>query len=43
VEQAINAINQTYEINANLESYNFRAHWLFSELLSQVERYNCSG
>ncbi|KAF2732328.1 glycoside hydrolase [Polyplosphaeria fusca] len=40
---AIDHINQTYEIDADLDAWNYRAHVLLSELLGQVERYACSG
>ncbi|KAG6039427.1 hypothetical protein E4U41_002669 [Claviceps citrina] len=43
VQQAIDQMNQTYEINADLESYNYRASVLFRELTEQVELYACSG
>ncbi|GFP53028.1 putative beta-glucuronidase [Trichoderma asperellum] len=43
VQEAINTINQTYEVNADLTSYNYRASVLFREFLDQVERYACSG
>ncbi|GAB0137675.1 hypothetical protein EsDP_00005932 [Epichloe bromicola] len=43
VQQAIDQINQTYEINADLESYNYRAGVLFREFTEQIERYACSG
>ncbi|UKZ60783.1 uncharacterized protein TrAtP1_002054 [Trichoderma atroviride] len=43
VQEAINTINQTYEVNADLTSYNYRASLLFSEFRDQVERYACSG
>lgn len=43
VQQAIDQIDQTYEINENLEAYNYRSHLLFSELRDQVEKYACSG
>ncbi|KAG6003607.1 hypothetical protein E4U21_001852 [Claviceps maximensis] len=43
VQQAIDQMNQTYEINADLKSYNYRASVLFRELTEQVERYACSG
>jgi hypothetical protein len=36
VEQAINAINQTYEIDETLDIWNYRGHFLLAELLSQV-------
>lgn len=43
VQQAIDTINQTYEINLNLESYNYRAGVLFEEFRQQVELFSCSG
>ncbi|KAG6291387.1 hypothetical protein E4U09_003955 [Claviceps aff. purpurea] len=43
VHQAIDQMNQTYEIKADLKSYNYRASVLFRELTEQVERYACSG
>ncbi|KAF4583156.1 glycosyl hydrolase family 2 [Ophiocordyceps camponoti-floridani] len=43
VRQAIDTVNETYEINADLEAYNYRAGVLFRELREQVERYACSG
>jgi hypothetical protein len=43
VWQAVRRINETYELNADLDSYNHRAHWLLSELRDQVELYACSG
>ncbi|KAI1802143.1 glycoside hydrolase family 2 protein [Daldinia bambusicola] len=43
VEGAINTINQTYELDADLEAYNYRGHLLLSELRDQVEKWACSG
>lgn len=43
VQEAINTINQTYEVDADLATYNYRASVLFREFLEQVERYACSG
>ncbi|PHH93096.1 hypothetical protein CDD83_948 [Cordyceps sp. RAO-2017] len=43
VQQAVDTINQTYEINSDLDAYNYRAGILFMELREQVERYACSG
>ncbi|OLN97057.1 Beta-glucuronidase 1 [Colletotrichum chlorophyti] len=43
VQQAIDTINQTYEINEDLEAYNYRARVLLRELREQVEMYACSG
>ncbi|KAF2742381.1 glycoside hydrolase family 2 protein [Sporormia fimetaria CBS 119925] len=33
----------TYEINADINSWNYRAHVLLRELREQIERYACSG
>jgi beta-galactosidase/beta-glucuronidase len=43
VKQAIDTIADTYELNADLETYNYRAAVLFREFREQVERYACSG
>jgi hypothetical protein len=43
VKAAIDAIDQTYELNADLDAYNYRAAILFMELREQTERYACSG
>ncbi|KAG5983905.1 hypothetical protein E4U55_006817 [Claviceps digitariae] len=43
VQQAIDQMNQTYEITTDLDSYNYRASVLFRELTEQIERYACSG
>uniref|UniRef100_A0A2D3V8N4 Probable hydrolase n=1 Tax=Ramularia collo-cygni TaxID=112498 RepID=A0A2D3V8N4_9PEZI len=43
VDQAINAINQTYEIDETLEVWNARGHFLLEELRSQIELYSCAG
>jgi hypothetical protein len=43
VERSINAVNQTYELNEDLGSYNYRGHILMSELRDQVEFYSCSA
>jgi hypothetical protein len=43
VPQAINQINQTYELNESLEAWNYRSHLLLSELTDQVRKYACSG
>lgn len=43
VQAAILTINQTYEINIDLASFNYRSHVLFDELRQQVELYACSG
>ncbi|KAG6190147.1 hypothetical protein E4U10_004736 [Claviceps purpurea] len=43
VHQVIDQMNQTYEIKADLKSYNYRASVLFRESTEQVERYACSG
>lgn len=43
VPAAIRTINQTYELDNDLDTYNYRAHFLLSELRDQVELYACSG
>jgi hypothetical protein len=43
VQRAIDEIPQTYELNKDLEAYNYRAGVLFGELRDQIERYACSG
>ncbi|KAK7393998.1 hypothetical protein QQX98_013217 [Neonectria punicea] len=43
VKQAIDTIEETYEINLNLESYNYRASTLFRDIREQTERFACSG
>ena len=43
VQQAIDTINQTYEIDQTNEAYNYRSHLLLTELGDQVEKYACSG
>lgn len=41
--EAINSINQTYEIDISLEAWNYRSHILLGELEDQVRRFACSG
>lgn len=43
VQEAINTINQTYEIDESLSAWNYRAHSLLGELLAQTEMFSCSG
>lgn len=43
VQQAIDTINQTYEINLDLETFNYRAGVLFEEFRQQIELFSCSG
>jgi hypothetical protein len=43
VQQAIDTINQTYEIDQTNDAYNYRSHLLLTELGDQVEKYACSG
>lgn len=43
VQEAIDTIPETYEINEDLESYNYRAMVLFRDIREQTERYACSG
>ncbi|KAH7130371.1 glycoside hydrolase superfamily [Dendryphion nanum] len=39
----IDHINRTYELNADLDSWNYRAHVVLRELREQIERYACSA
>ncbi|KAI1193986.1 family 2 glycosyl hydrolase [Nemania serpens] len=43
VQEAINGINQTYEIDETVEVWNYRGHRLLSELRDQVEMWACSA
>ncbi|KAI1641762.1 glycoside hydrolase family 2 protein [Daldinia loculata] len=43
VEAAVSSINQTYEIDLDLDAYNYRGHLLLSELRDQIEKYACSA
>ncbi|EJT82426.1 hydrolase [Gaeumannomyces tritici R3-111a-1] len=43
VKQAIDQVDQTYEINKDKDSYNYRSHQLLTELRDQTERFECSG
>lgn len=43
VKEAIATIKDTYEINENLESYNYRAGVLFRDIREQTQRFACSG
>lgn len=43
IEAAVREINATYEVHADTESYNYRAHVLLELLRQQIERYACSG
>lgn len=43
MQAAIDTINQTYEINMDLATYNYRSHVLFDEFRQQVELFACSG
>lgn len=43
VHTALRTVNETYEINADLESYNYRSHVLLSLLRDQVARFACSA
>ncbi|KAI0134777.1 family 2 glycosyl hydrolase, partial [Xylariales sp. AK1849] len=43
VQQAIDQINNTYEIDLTFDAYNYRGHLLLSELREQVEMFACSG
>ncbi|KAK3397507.1 glycoside hydrolase [Sordaria brevicollis] len=41
--KAIATIPETYELSADLDSFNYRTHVLLGELRDQVEHYACSG
>jgi hypothetical protein len=43
VPRSISEIDQTYELDADLDAWNFRAHSLLRELTEQTERYACSA
>ncbi|TKA68257.1 hypothetical protein B0A49_08019 [Cryomyces minteri] len=43
VQEAINTINQTYEIDLSVEAWNYRSHILLGELRDQTQRFACSG
>jgi hypothetical protein len=43
VQAAIDTINQTYEVNIDLEAYNYRAHVIFEEYRQQIELFACSA
>ncbi|KAF5609276.1 beta-galactosidase [Fusarium subglutinans] len=43
VKQAIDSIPETYEINKDLDSYNYRSGVLFRDIREQTERFACSG
>ncbi|KAF2717932.1 glycoside hydrolase family 2 protein [Polychaeton citri CBS 116435] len=43
VQEAIDTINQTYEIDETLAAWNYRGHVLLGELLAQTQMFSCSG
>ncbi|KAK0388121.1 hypothetical protein NLU13_4365 [Sarocladium strictum] len=43
VQQAIDTIPETYEINEDNDAYNYRVSVLFREFREQIERYECNG
>ncbi|KAL9562411.1 hypothetical protein ACKAV7_013494 [Fusarium commune] len=43
VKQAIDSIPETYEINKDLDSYNYRSGVLFRDIREQTQRFACSG
>ena len=43
VQQSISQINQTYELDDDLDVWNYRAHILLSTLRDQTDRFACSG
>ncbi|KAJ5773496.1 hypothetical protein N7457_008392 [Penicillium paradoxum] len=42
-QAAIDTIDQTYEIDATIEAWNYRSHILLGELEEQTRLYACSG
>lgn len=42
-QAAINTINQTYELDQTIDSWNYRSHILLGELADQTRRFACSG
>ncbi|KAJ4264520.1 hypothetical protein NW762_005722 [Fusarium torreyae] len=43
VKEAIDTIPETYEINKDLDSYNYRSGVLFRDIREQTQRFACSG
>ncbi|KAF2430772.1 putative beta-galactosidase [Tothia fuscella] len=43
VQKAVDTVNETYELWETLDQWNFRGHFLLSELLEQVQLYSCAG
>ncbi|THC93497.1 hypothetical protein EYZ11_007021 [Aspergillus tanneri] len=43
VKAALDTINNTYEMAATLEAWNYRSHMLLQELEDQIHRFNCSA
>ena len=41
--EAINAINQTYEVDATVDIWNYRALRVIEELREQTELFDCNG
>lgn len=43
VQQAIDDIDMTYEIDETIDAWNYRSHLLLGELEDQVRKFACSG
>lgn len=43
LQSAARTVNETYEINADLDSYNYRSHVLLGLLRDQIARFACSA
>jgi hypothetical protein len=43
VQKAIDGISHTYEMYETLDQWNFRGHFILSELLYQVQMHACAG
>ena len=42
MQEAINTINQTYEIDTSLDSWNYRSHVLLGLIREQIQDFACS-
>ena len=42
MQEAIDTINQTYEVDATTAAWNYRSHLLLTELKEQTEMFACS-
>ncbi|KAK4454684.1 beta-galactosidase [Podospora aff. communis PSN243] len=42
-QKALSSVSDTYELNEDLDAYNYRSHQLLDHLRDQVARFACSG